>query len=91
LGREQIASIVILQLERVKERLSQQGVQLALSEEAIAFIGNQGYDPIYGARPLKRAIQHFLLDPLSLDLLEGKFPEGATIQVTVKDGGLHFR
>ena len=90
LDRSELVSIVALQLDRVKERLAKQGLLLKLSEEAVEFIGNQGYDPVYGARPLKRAIQHHLLDPLSLSLLEGKFVEGDEITVGVSDDALIF-
>ena len=78
-------------LTRVRQRLAKQGLGLALSEEAKEFIGNQGYDPVYGARPLKRAIQHSLLDPLSLDVLDGKFVEGDVIQADVDHGHIVFR
>ncbi|MEN8693378.1 MAG: ATP-dependent chaperone ClpB [Akkermansiaceae bacterium] len=88
LGRAELGGIVGLQLERVKVRLAKQGLVLNLSKEAVEFIGNKGYDPVYGARPLKRAIQSELLDPLSLSVLDGKFSEGDTIDVTVEDGGL---
>jgi len=90
LGREELSGIVKLQLDRVVARLAKQGLSLELAEAAIEFIGNQGYDPVYGARPLKRAIQSHLLDPLSLALLEGRFSEGDTIKVSLKDGGLKF-
>jgi len=90
LDREEIGKIVGLQLERVKGRLAKQGLTLDLSDDVIEFIGNQGYDPIYGARPLKRAIQNQLLDPLSLSILEGSFGEGDTIKVTLNDGALIF-
>jgi ATP-dependent Clp protease ATP-binding subunit ClpB len=80
LEREEISTIVDLQLDRVRKRLAKQGLGLALTEAAKEYIGSQGYDPVYGARPLKRAIQHLLLDPLSLDVLEGKFSEGDVIQ-----------
>jgi len=90
LTREELAGIVTIQLERVRLRLAKQGLDLNLSDEAVEFIGSQGYDPVYGARPLKRAIQHHLLDPLSLSLLEGKFEEGERIVGTVADGGLIF-
>lgn len=90
LDRAELGGIVTLQLERVKARLLKQGLVLKLSDEAIEFIGNQGYDPVYGARPLKRAIQKHLLDPLSLMLLEGEFVEGDVIHVAVADGALIF-
>jgi len=90
LGRAELAGIVTLQLERVTKRLAKQGLTLNLSDDAIAYIGNQGYDPVYGARPLKRAIQTYLLDPLSLSILEGKFAEGDTINAGIKEGVLSF-
>ena len=90
LQRDEITTIVDLQLARVRQRLAKQGLALALTEAAKERIGNQGYDPIYGARPLKRVIQHLLLDPLSLDVLEGKFVEGDVIQADVSDGQIVF-
>ncbi|MEO1842719.1 MAG: type VI secretion system ATPase TssH, partial [Akkermansiaceae bacterium] len=91
LDREELNQIVSLQLERVRQRLAKQGLSLALSEAANEFIGNQGYDPVYGARPLKRAIQKHLLDPLSLDVLEGNFAEGDVIEAEVEGGKLVLR
>lgn len=90
LGREDLGAIVDLQLDRVRKRLSLQGLSLVLSAAAIEFLGNQGYDPIYGARPLKRAIQHHLLDPLSLSVLEGKYLEGAIIHAELEAGKIVF-
>jgi ATP-dependent Clp protease ATP-binding subunit ClpB len=90
LVREEIATIVDLQLDRVRKRLAKQGLALALSENAKEFIGNQGYDPVYGARPLKRAIQHLLLDPLSLDVLDGKFADGDVIRAELDKGSIVF-
>jgi len=91
LKRGEITTIVDLQLDRVRKRLAKQGLALALTEKAKELLGNQGYDPVYGARPLKRAIQHLLLDPLSLDVLEGKFTDGDVIQADAKDDGIVFR
>lgn len=90
LAREEITRIVDIQLGRLRQRLAKQGLALALSTEAKEFLGNQGYDPTYGARPLKRAIQHHLLDPLSISVLDGKFLDGDVIEVGVKDGALSF-
>jgi ATP-dependent Clp protease ATP-binding subunit ClpB len=90
LQREELTTIVDLQLERVRKRLAKQGLALALSEGAKEYLGNQGYDPVYGARPLKRAIQHHLLDPLSLEVLDGRFKEGDVITAEVKDGQMAF-
>ncbi|MCP5534984.1 MAG: ATP-dependent chaperone ClpB [Akkermansiaceae bacterium] len=91
LNRQELTEIVGLQLERVRQRLAKQGIGLALSAEAKEFMANQGYDPVYGARPLKRAIQKHLLDPLSLEVLEGKFQDGDVILADVADGEVVFQ
>ena len=90
LQREEITTIVDLQLARVRRRLAKQGLGLALSEAAREHIGSQGYDPVYGARPLKRVIQHLLLDPLSLDVLEGKFVDGDVILADIEGTQIVF-
>ena len=90
LQREELTTIVDLQLERVRKRLAKQGLALALTEAAKEYIGNQGYDPVYGARPLKRAIQHHLLDHLSLEILDGKFKDGDVITADYRDGAMRF-
>ncbi len=82
--------IVNIQLRRVHKRLAARGLKLELSDAAAELVAEHGYDPVYGARPLKRAIQHDILDPLSLAILEGRFPEGSTIHVDVHDGGIVF-
>ena len=91
LGREDLTTIVDLQLERVRKRLAKQGLALALTEAAKEYLGNQGYDPVYGARPLKRAIQQHLLDPLSLDVLEGRYADGSVIHADVDGGRVVFK
>ena len=63
---------------------------LELTDAAKAFVAQHGYDPVYGARPLKRAIQKYILDPLSMDILEGKFREGQKIRVDVQNEMLKF-
>ncbi len=90
LQSEDIARIIPIQLRRVEKRLADRGLRLHLSERAIAHIATRGYDPVYGARPLKRAIQHELLDPLSLAILEGRFPEGSRIAADLVDGSIQF-
>ena len=90
LDREELAQIVGLQLDRVAKRLEKQGISLNLTDEVREFLANQGYDPVYGARPLKRAIQKHLLDPLSLEVLEGNFKDGDTIQSKIENGKLLF-
>lgn len=81
LEREHLGKIVELQLAKVKARAADLGLTLELTPEAIQFLANEGYDPVYGARPLKRALQRFLLDELSLMLLDGKVAEGDTVLV----------
>ncbi len=81
LDEENIHEIVIIQLQRVAKRLEAQGLELELDPDALDRISTEGYDPAYGARPLKRVIQQRILDPLSLDLLDGVFKEGDKIRV----------
>jgi ATP-dependent Clp protease ATP-binding subunit ClpB len=90
LTEEELKKIVEIQLKRLVRRLENQKITLALSDAAKALVASHGYDPVYGARPLKRAIQKYILDPLSMDILEGKFHEGQTINVDVADGLLKF-
>jgi ATP-dependent Clp protease ATP-binding subunit ClpB len=91
LSEENLKKIVEIQLYRLTKRLEDQKITLELSDRAKAFIAREGYDPVYGARPLKRAIQKHILDPLSLDILEGKFHEGQTVRVDARDGTLEFK
>jgi ATP-dependent Clp protease ATP-binding subunit ClpB len=90
LEREQLARIVELQLDRVARRLAERKLTLAVTPEAKAFLAREGYDPAFGARPLKRTVQRLLLDPLSLRLLAGEFTPGDTIEVDVGADGLAF-
>ncbi len=90
LNDEDLKKIVEIQLRRLTKRLEAQKITLELSDEAKEVIARAGYDPVYGARPLKRAIQKEILDPLSLQILEGKVHEGQTIRVEAKDGALTF-
>ena len=90
LDASELDKIVKIQLRRVADRLAKQGIQLELSEAAIRFLADQGYDPVYGARPLKRAIQRHLLDPLSMSVLEGNFKPDDQIKVDMKDGKIVF-
>jgi ATP-dependent Clp protease ATP-binding subunit ClpB len=90
LSDESLSAIAKLQIHRVVSRLAKQNIQLALTDEAVRFIADQGYDPVYGARPLKRAIQRHLLDPLSLEILDGKFKEGDHITGELKGEKVAF-
>ncbi len=85
LTREHIKGIIDIQLRRLKERLSERRMDIELTERAKDYIAEVGYDPVYGARPLKRAIQRYILDPLAVEILEGKFKDGDTIVVDYDD------
>ena len=91
LQESDLKQIVSIQLERVRKRLAARNLSLELSEDAAALVAAHGYDPVYGARPLKRAIQHDILDPLSLAILEGRYPEGSTIRIAAEEGRIIFR
>jgi len=91
LSQEQLKQIVDIQLQLVARRLAQQNLKLELTDGAKKLVAGQGYDPVYGARPLKRAIQRLILDPLSLELLEGKFSAGDTIEGDLAGEALTFR
>ena len=88
LTREQISEIVDLQVADVIERVAERGVQLTLTDDARQLLANMGYDPTYGARPLKRVIQKQLADRLALALLQGELREGDTATVDVVAGEL---
>jgi ATP-dependent Clp protease ATP-binding subunit ClpB len=88
LSRGQISEIVDLQLARVIERVSERGVQLEITPAARELLGNMGYDPTYGARPLRRVIQKQLIDKLALALLEGRFHAGESVVADTVDGKL---
>src|SRR2546428_3668824 len=90
LSEDDLKKIVEIQLKRLTKRLEQQKITLDLSDSAKELIAREGYDPVYGARPLKRTIQKEILDPLSIDILEGKVREGQTVRVDAKDGALEF-
>ena len=90
LGANHMAPIVEIQVQRVQKLLKDRKITLALSEEAKAWLGRVGYDPVYGARPLKRAIQRYLEDPLADLLLRGEVPDGSTVKVEEGDGALEL-
>jgi ATP-dependent Clp protease ATP-binding subunit ClpB len=85
-----LTRIVDIQLARLVKRLAAQKLTLTLTDAAKEYLAEKGYDPIYGARPLKRAIQRDLLDPLSLEILAGRFREGANIKADARDGKVVF-
>jgi ATP-dependent Clp protease ATP-binding subunit ClpB len=90
LTREQIGEIVELQLQQLRERLAERHIKLELTDEAKQVLAEAGWDPAYGARPLKRAIQRLVENPLALRLLEGDFVDGDTIRVDAAEGELAF-
>ena len=91
LSDKEIAKIVDIQLARLAKRLGKQNLHLELSDKARTYLAKEGYDPAYGARPLKRVIQQKILDPLSMDILDGKIHEGQTIKADVSGGELTFK
>jgi ATP-dependent Clp protease ATP-binding subunit ClpB len=88
LSREQLNEIVLLQTRRVIDQLAARGITLELSDDALALLGNLGYDPVYGARPLKRVIQKQLVDRLAIGLLDGTYRDGQTISAENVGGEL---
>jgi ATP-dependent Clp protease ATP-binding subunit ClpB len=90
LSREQLGEIVELQLARLRQRLAERGLRLGLTDEAKELVAEAGWDPTYGARPLKRALQRLVENPLALRLLEGEFGEGDTVRIDARDGDLVF-
>jgi ATP-dependent Clp protease ATP-binding subunit ClpB len=90
LSRDDLGRIVDLQVEQLAGRLRDKGIEVELTDEARTLIGNLGYDPTYGARPLKRVIQKQLIDRLALKLLEGEFREGDRVEVEAEGGELTF-
>jgi len=90
LGREQIANIANIQLDFLKRRLSERELSLELSEEVMDVLADAGFDPVYGARPLKRAIQQHIENPLAQHVLSGRFMPGDLIKANIKDGTINF-
>jgi ATP-dependent Clp protease ATP-binding subunit ClpB len=88
LSRAQLAEIVEIQVARVIDRVQEKDIEIRLTDAARTLLGNLGYDPTYGARPLKRVIQKRLVDPLALAILEGRFVAGDTVRVDALDGEL---
>ena len=91
LGQEEIKKIVDIQMGLLRKRLKENKITLELTDRAREFIANTGFDPVYGARPLKRTIQHYIQDPLAVKILDGSISEGNRITVDVRDGEVEFR
>jgi ATP-dependent Clp protease ATP-binding subunit ClpB len=83
-----MTGIVEIQLERLKKLLVDRKIALEIDGAAAAWLGTAGYDPVYGARPLKRVIQRELQNPLAQQILEGRIPDGATVKITASPLGL---
>jgi ATP-dependent Clp protease ATP-binding subunit ClpB len=90
LSRDDITRIVDVQVAMLTDRVRERGIEIELSDQARTLLGNLGYDPTYGARPLKRVIQRQLVDQLALKLLEGEFSEGDAVRIDAADGQLAF-
>jgi ATP-dependent Clp protease ATP-binding subunit ClpB len=90
LSREQLSEIVDLQVDQIVDRVAGRGIVLMLTDEAKTLLGNLGYDPTYGARPLKRVIQKRLVDPLALAILEGRFVDGDRVTADNVEGEIAF-
>ena len=88
LSPEDLRQIVEIQMESLRERLHARGIDLVATDEALDLLAERGYDPVYGARPLKRVLQRELADPIATAILEGRFGEGDTVKVSVQDGEL---
>jgi ATP-dependent Clp protease ATP-binding subunit ClpB len=88
LGQEHMAPIVDLQVARVRKLLADRKIAIELTEAAKRWLGRVGYDPVYGARPLKRAVQRYLQDPLAEMILQGEVPDGSTLRIDEGDGAL---
>jgi ATP-dependent Clp protease ATP-binding subunit ClpB len=90
LAKEQIAKIAELQINYLQKRLKEQNIHLEVTQDALAHIAEAGYDPVYGARPLKRTIQQKLENPLAQSLLNGSFKSGETVKISFQNNELHF-
>ncbi len=87
LTQDELKKIVDIQIKLLQKRLEDKKLTINLTENALDFISQHGYDPVYGARPLKRSIQRYIQDPLALNILEGKFSEGDEIEITTSSSG----
>ena len=90
LAAEHMAPIVKIQVARVQKLLKDRKIELDLTEAALRWLGRVGYDPVYGARPLKRAVQRYLQDPLAEKILQGEVPDGSTVKIDEGDGALEM-
>lgn len=86
----QIGEIVGIQIKRLQARLAERNIELLLSDDAVKLIVDEGYDPVYGARPLKRAIQRYIENPLSMEILKGAIRDGGSVKADVKGDKIVF-
>ncbi len=91
LDKEDMHRIVKLQMEDIQSRLSEHGLSVEMSSEAVEWMANTGYDPAFGARPLKRALQKYVESPLSMSLLAGEFQLGDTVLVEIENEEVVFK
>jgi ATP-dependent Clp protease ATP-binding subunit ClpB len=90
LNRAEVRKIAQLQIERLEEQLERNGLHLEVTPDALGEIANQGYDPVYGARPLKRVIQQKIQNPLASEILRGEFAEGSAVRIDFQSGEFTF-
>jgi ATP-dependent Clp protease ATP-binding subunit ClpC len=90
LKKDEILQIADLMVDRVRQQMAHQGMDLEVSQEVRELLGNEGFDPQFGARPLRRAVQRLIEDPLSEEILLGRFSQGDTIRAELEDGRIFF-
>jgi ATP-dependent Clp protease ATP-binding subunit ClpB len=90
LTREQLIEIVDIQIKALRDRLADRSIDLTLPETVMSFISEKGYDPLYGARPLKRVIQQTIENPLSMDILKGNIPDGSRVKAEIEGDQVVF-
>ena len=91
LTKEDLYKIIDIEVNEVKKRLKEQDIQIAMDKDAKELLIEKGFDPVFGARPLKRIIQRFLEDPLAEEIIAGKFKAGSTVKISKKGNELVFK
>jgi ATP-dependent Clp protease ATP-binding subunit ClpB len=90
LKRKEIRKIVDIQFKQIQQRLQEAGISLEATDEVLDYLGEQGFDPQFGARPLKRVLQRVILNELSKEILSGKVSKDAVVEAVLEDGAVHF-
>jgi ATP-dependent Clp protease ATP-binding subunit ClpB len=90
LKRKEIRKIVDIQFKQIQQRLAEAGISLEATDEVLDYLGEQGFDPQFGARPLKRVLQRVILNELSKEILSGKVSKDAVVEAVLEDGQVHF-